>query len=83
MAAVLVGKAMLTQSRRPRRFWRVLLLVPVLAVLAVPVFNRAGPALWGFPFFYWYQMLWIILCSVTAGAVFLIEGGRGEAGDDA
>jgi Protein of unknown function (DUF3311) len=68
----------------PRRLvWRLLLLIPVLAVLAVPVFNRAGPALWGFPFFYWYQMLWVILCSAAAGAVFLIESARDQSGDDA
>jgi hypothetical protein len=74
---------MSTQPRPAARFWRVLLLVPVLAVLAVPIFNRTAPALWGFPFFYWYQMLWVILCSGTAGLVFLLEGRGGSSEDDA
>ena len=65
--------AMQSRPRPPTLFWRLLLLVPVLAVLLVPIFNRTGPALWGFPFFYWYQMLWVILCSALAGLVFLIE----------
>jgi hypothetical protein len=70
---------------RPRRasLWRILLLVPILAVLAVPYFNRTGPALWGFPFFYWYQMLWVILCSAAAAIVFLIEDRGARHGDDA
>lgn len=59
---------------RPRAsLWRLLLILPVVAVLAVPIFNRIAPTLWGFPFFYWYQMLWVILCSAAAGIVFLIE----------
>jgi hypothetical protein len=72
-----------TPTRPVARFWRVLLLLPVLAVLAVPLFNRTAPALWGFPFFYWYQMAWVILCSGAVGLVFLIEGRGGQAEDDA
>jgi hypothetical protein len=71
------------QPARPRAsFWRVLLLLPVVAVLAVGCFNRTGPSLWGFPFFYWYQMLWVILCSAIAGFVFFAEGRGADAGDD-
>jgi hypothetical protein len=69
-------------SRPAARFWRVLLLVPVLAVLAVPIFNRTAPALFGFPFFYWYQMVWVILCSGIAGLVYLLEDRAGLAEDD-
>jgi hypothetical protein len=36
-----------------------LLLLPYIAVLWVPFYNRAEPALAGIPFFYWYQLLWI------------------------
>jgi hypothetical protein len=74
---------MLPRPRSRASFWRLLLVLPVLAVLAVPFFNRTGPALWGFPFFYWYQMLWVILCSVAAGLVFLIEVRGDDSGDDA
>ena len=72
-----------TPPRPARRVWRLLLLVPVLAVLAVPIFNRVAPTLWGFPFFYWYQMLWVVLCSGTAGLVFLLEGSEHTGEDDA
>ena len=33
---------------------RLLLLIPFVATLAVPLYNRSEPSLWGFPFFYWY-----------------------------
>lgn len=72
------------QNPRPRAsLWRVLLILPVLAVLAVGLFNRTEPSLWGFPFFYWYQMLWVILCSVFVGIIFFIEDARGQHEDDA
>jgi hypothetical protein len=72
------------KERRPAaRFARVLLLLPVLAVLGVPLFNRTMPVLWGFPFFYWYQMLWVILCSGAVGLVFLLEDRGGQGEDDA
>jgi hypothetical protein len=74
---------MLPRPRSRASFWRLLLILPVLAVLAVPLFNRTEPSLWGFPFFYWYQMLWVILCSIAAGFVFLIEDRGAQRGDDA
>jgi len=51
----------------------VLLIVPFVAVLWVPWFNRAEPAVWGFPMFYWYQLLWIILSGVVIGIVYLLD----------
>ncbi len=72
------------QNPRPRAsLWRVLLIVPIVAVLAVGWFNRTEPSLWGFPFFYWYQMLWVILCSALIGIIFVIEDARGPHEDDA
>ena len=47
-----------------------LLLLPCLAVLWIPSFNLDGPRLLGFPFFYWYQLLWI---PVTSLVIFLVD----------
>lgn len=47
-----------------RAFVFVLLILPYIAVLATPVFNRTLPEIAGIPFFYWYQLLWIPLGSV-------------------
>jgi hypothetical protein len=40
-----------------------LLLVPFIALLWVPFYNSIEPAIWGVPFFYWYQFLWVVLTS--------------------
>ena len=56
---------------------RILLLIPFIAVLWVPFYDRAAPSLWGFPFFYWYQLLWVILSVGVIGIVYLFEH-RGE-----
>jgi hypothetical protein len=41
------------------RWWRLLLLVPVIATLWVPWFAHTRPTLFGIPFFYWYLMAWV------------------------
>lgn len=38
-----------------------LLLIPYVAMLWVPYYNRVEPEIAGIPFFYWYQLLWIVL----------------------
>ena len=59
----------------------VLLAIPILALLIVPIYANEDPHLWGFPFFYWYQFLWVVLASGFTYAAFrVIEAARG--GDD-
>ena len=41
----------------------VLLMVPIVALLWVDTYAKADPHLLGFPFFIWYQFLWVFLCS--------------------
>ncbi len=60
---------------RHRLNWIIWTLIAVLlaAVLAgtlwLPIYNRATPALGGFPFFYWYQLLWVpVVALVSWGA---------------
>ena len=47
------------------RRWAALLLIPFVALLWVPFYNSVEPRLWGIPFFYWYQFLWVVLTSVV------------------
>lgn len=52
-----------------RILWYILLLVPFIGALWVPFYNRMDPALFGIPFFYWFQFVWIIVTAIiTAGA---------------
>ncbi len=43
------------------RLVHLLLIVPFVATLWVPFYNRTLPDLDGIPFFYWYQILWVAL----------------------
>lgn len=49
---------------------RLVLLIPFAATLIVPLFNRHDPALWGFPFFYWYLFAWVPLASLLTWLVY-------------
>ncbi len=42
-----------------------LLLLPAAGLLWVPLYDRPSPALFGFPFFYWYQLAWVPLTSLA------------------
>jgi hypothetical protein len=49
------------------------LVVPFVALLWVPFFNRVEPSVFGIPFFYWYQTLWTFLGTACIVPVYLYE----------
>lgn len=59
-------------KRRISRWWYLLLVVQCLAVLWPPLYNRVEPPLAGMPFFYWYQLLWVILGGILTAVVYLV-----------
>ncbi|GGV01248.1 hypothetical protein GCM10010245_04970 [Streptomyces spectabilis] len=42
----------------------VCLVAPFVAMLWVSSYAKADPAFIGIPFFYWYQMLWVLISTV-------------------
>lgn len=50
----------------------VLLLVAVLGTLIVPIYARSAPKLGSFPFFYWYQLLWVPVVALLTTICYLI-----------
>jgi len=52
------------------RLWHLLLIIPFVALLWVPLYNSVEPAVFGIPFFYWYQFLWVI---ITSALIILVE----------
>ena len=64
-------------SRRPHwGTWTLigLLLIAVLAgTLWVPVYDRTTSALGGFPFFYWYQLLWVPVVALISWCAYLLS----------
>jgi Protein of unknown function (DUF3311) len=55
-------------------WWYLLFVVQFGVALWPPFYNRAEPYLFGIPFFYWFQLLWVIVSAVfTAIVYFAIE----------
>jgi hypothetical protein len=72
-----------SRSRSPvtRTVVIVLLLVATAGTLAVPIYARATPKLGAFPFFYWYQLVWVPGVAVLSWlAYLLINTGRSPVG---
>lgn len=59
------------KRRHSRAYWYLLLLVQFIAVLWPPFYNRVEPALIGMPFFYWYQLSWVVIGAVLTAIVHL------------
>jgi uncharacterized membrane protein len=69
------------QDKAPRRKFSpvyLCLLIPYVAFAWVPFYNRITPEVFGIPFFYWWQMLWIILTAVCIVPVYLWQQRRGD-----
>ena len=49
-----------------------LLATPVVALMLVNTYAKKEPTLGGFPFFIWYQFLWVFLCSGFTYAAYRI-----------
>ncbi|HLJ38970.1 MAG TPA: DUF3311 domain-containing protein [Steroidobacteraceae bacterium] len=37
-----------------------------------PFYNKVEPTWLGVPFFYWYQMLWVIIAAVCNAVVYVV-----------
>jgi Protein of unknown function (DUF3311) len=60
-------------SRTDRNPWNWLLLIPIVLPLLTFIYNRETPMLFGFPFFFWFQMLFAPLAVVAGVAVFYLS----------
>jgi hypothetical protein len=58
------------QRRRGWSWWYLLFVIQFAAVLWPPLYNRAEPTLFGMPFFYWYQLLWVIIGAILTAVVY-------------
>lgn len=52
-----------------KRAWYALLVLPFLGTLFPQLYNRPEPTLFGLPFFYWYQLAWVIVTAVLLSIV--------------
>lgn len=62
------------ERSRGSRWWLLLLLLPYLGLLYPPLYARLQPELWGFPFFIWYQFLWVFIAVAITALVYRMRG---------
>ncbi|HEY5821937.1 MAG TPA: DUF3311 domain-containing protein [Propionibacteriaceae bacterium] len=49
-----------------------ILLVGIVVPLLVGTYDQANPRLFGFPFFYWYQLLWVFIAAALCLLSFVL-----------
>jgi hypothetical protein len=62
-------------ARQPREgwsWWYLLFILQFVAVLWPPFYNKTEPQLIGVPFFYWYQLAWVIIAAVATAVVYRV-----------
>lgn len=61
-----------------------LLAAALIGTLWVPFYNHTSPALWGLPFFYWYQLMWVPIVAILSGVAYLLTkmAQRGSASSE-
>ena len=67
-------------SKRGWSWWYLLFIVQYVAVLWPPFYNRAEPSWLGIPFFYWYQLLWVLIAAVLTAIVYFATQGKRRDG---
>jgi len=50
----------------------ILLVVAIAGTLVVPIYARSTPKLGDFPFFYWYQLIWVPVVAILAWVSYLL-----------
>lgn len=65
---------MVTRPERKGRSWLLLLLlIPFIVLLWPPFYNTNQPTFIGIPFFYWFQLLWIIITAILMAFVYFMR----------
>jgi hypothetical protein len=59
------------KTRSRRSGWYLLFIIVFAMVLWPPFYNKIEPTLWGIPFFYWYQMLCVLVSAVITAIIYL------------
>ncbi len=63
---------MASRSGSKGRSWLLwFLVIPFIALLFPQFYNFSQPDLIGVPFFYWYQLLWIVITAIITAVLYL------------
>ncbi len=72
---------MSTRDQNPDPRWKItptkwvvagILLLGIVVPLLVPTYARVSPRLFGFPFFYWYQLMWVFIAAGLCALSYLL-----------
>ena len=50
----------------------ILIAIAIVMPLIVPMYAKTDPTLWGIPFFYWYQLLWVFIAAALLAIAYVI-----------
>jgi len=50
-----------------------LFLTPFIVLVWPPFYNMLQPKLVGIPFFYWFQLLWIVITALLTAVAYVFE----------
>lgn len=70
-------------ANRAAKRWLWLLVIPWIAMIWVPSYNKVEPQVGGFPFFYWYQLFWVLVSAVITAIVYFKTKTRSKPGASA
>ncbi len=59
-------------SRKNRKAFLLLLIIPFIVLLWPPFYNFTQPELFGIPFFYWFQLSWVIITAIITAVVYFV-----------
>jgi hypothetical protein len=51
-------------------WWYLLFVVVIVVSLWPPLYNRLEPSWFGMPFFYWFQLFWVLVGAVLTAIVY-------------
>jgi hypothetical protein len=57
-------------EKRSRSWLPLLLILPFIVLLWPPFYNFREPSFIGVPFFYWFQLLWVIITAIITAVVY-------------
>ena len=65
-----------TRTRTTWIYWTliaILLVAVLIGTIWVPIYNRTTPTLGSFPFFYWYQLLWVPVVALVSWCAYALS----------
>jgi Protein of unknown function (DUF3311) len=58
------------KSSRAWSWWYLLFVLQFVVILWPPFYNKIDPTLGGIPFFYWFQLLWVLVSAALTAIVY-------------